>query len=183
LFVADDFVEFGTYKSSSKALENLTKQDKIIRASRGFYTIPQTNDFLGKKIAPSTDKLVQAIMKRDGTKVIPTGLFALNMLNLSTQLPMKIVYLTNGSPRKLMIGKVPVYFKKTSAKNVSTKGKLSTLAIQALKSITKDLVTDEEIEKIVTILKKENPKHLQHDIQFAPVWIRQILRKALPQNT
>ncbi|MCL2027501.1 MAG: DUF6088 family protein, partial [Bacteroidales bacterium] len=64
-------------------------------------------------------------------------------------------------------------------KNTAIKGKLSALAVQALKSIGKNNVTDEQIERIVSILKNENRKHLEHDIKFSPVWIKQILRKAL----
>jgi hypothetical protein len=182
VFVVNDFVDFGSYKSCSKALENLTKQGKIARVSRGLYAVPRMNEFLGKKTTPSTDKIVRAIMKKENTRIIPTGSYAKNMLNLSTQLPMKIVYLTDGNPRKLMIGKVPVYFRKASTKNFATKGELSTLAIQALKTIRKDNVTEQHVEKIVNILKKENPKHLKHDMMFAPRWIREIMKKSLPQN-
>ena len=133
-------------------------------------------------LSPPIDDIVRGIMKRENAKIIPTGAFALNMLNLSTQVPANTVFLTNGTPRKFKIGKVSVVLKKATPSTLATKGKLSTLAIQALKSIKKDFVTDEEIEKIVTILKKENPQYLKHDIQFAPVWIQKILSKALTEN-
>jgi hypothetical protein len=131
-------------------------------------------------LTPSYSKVIRDVLKRDKAKVIPTGSLAKNLLGLSTQVPMKTVYLTNGSPRKLQIGKLTVIFKRTSPKNLSSKGKLSTLAIQALKTMKKDNVTNEHIEKIVTILKKENPKYLAHDIQLAPNWIAEIMNKALP---
>jgi len=182
VFVAKDFLDFGSYKSCSKALENLTKQGKIARLSRGLYGVPRMNEFLGKKTTPSSDMVVRAIMKKENTKIIPTGSLAKNLLHLSTQVPMKTVYLTDGNPRKLTIGKGVVHFKKASAKNFATKGKLSTLAIQALKTIRKENVTEQHIEKIVNHLKNENPKHLKHDMMFAPVWIREIMQKALPKN-
>ena len=181
IFFANDFAALGNYKACSKALERLANQEEIMRVSRGIYTIPQTSQFFGK-VAPSVDGVIKAIIKRDNAKIIPTGLFAENLLGLSTQVPMKEVYLTDGSPRKLMIGNVPVIFKKTATRNLATKGKLSTLAIQALKSIRKERITDYEIEKVVNILQKENPKHLAHDIKFAPQWIREIMRKALTNN-
>ena len=49
------------------------------------------------------------------------------------------------------------------------------LAIQALRTIGKDKATDEEIKQIKKILKNENPKHLQHDLLLAPVWIRKLI--------
>ena len=126
----------------------------------------------------SNDEVIRAIVKRDNAKIIPTGLFAENVFGLSTQVTMKAVYLTDGTPRKLMIGKIPLIFKKTTPKNLAAKGKISGLAIQALKSIRKDRITDNEIDKVVSLLKEENPQYLAHDINLAPVWIKEIMRKA-----
>jgi hypothetical protein len=181
IFFANDFAAFGNYKAYSKALERLAKQGEIMRVSRGIYAIPQKNELLGI-LTPSFDSVVNAIVKRDKAKIIPTGLFAENVLGLSTQVPMKAVYLTDGTPRKLMIGKTALIFKKTTPKNLATKGKISGLAIQALKSIRKDRITDDEIDKVVDLLKKEKPQHLAHDIKLAPIWIKEIMRKAQKDN-
>ena len=181
VFFTTDFTAYGNSKSCSKALERLANQEKIMRVSRGIYTIPQKSRFFGR-VAPGMNEIAQGIARRDKARIIPTGLLAENLLGLSTQVPAKTVYLTDGAPRKLMIGKAPLIFKKTTPKNVATYGKISTLAIQALKSIGKKRVTDYEIEKVVNILKKENPKYLAHDIKLAPEWIREIMRKALPVN-
>ncbi|MDR0332437.1 MAG: type IV toxin-antitoxin system AbiEi family antitoxin domain-containing protein [Dysgonamonadaceae bacterium] len=181
IFFANDFDSIGNYKASSKALERLVNQEKIMRVSRGIYCIPKKTDFYGS-VMLSHDDVVKAIVKRDNAKIIPTGLFAENILGLSTQVPMKVVYLTDGSPRKLKIGNQSVIFKKTSPKNLASKGKISTLAIQALKSIRKDRVTEDEKRKIIEVLKKENPQYLKHDIKYAPLWIREIMSKALINN-
>ena len=178
VFFATDFTAYGNAKSCGKALERLTEQEKIMRVTRGIYTIPQKSQFFGL-VAPGTEEIARGIARRDKTRIIPTGLFAENLLGLSTQVPAKAVYLTDGAPRKLMIGKTALIFKKTTPKNLATYGKLSTLAIQALKSIGKKRITDYEIEKVVNILKKENPKHLAHDLKLAPEWIREIMRKAI----
>jgi len=92
---------------------------------------------------------------------------------------MKVVYLTDGTPRKLIIDEMPLIFKKTSPKNLATWGKVSGLVIQALKSIKKERITEDEITKVVDILKKENPKYLANDMKLAPEWIREIMRQAL----
>ena len=177
IFFTNDFTTSGNYKACSKALERLVNQGEIMRVSRGIYAIPEKSKILGT-LTPSFDSIVRAIVKRDKAKIIPTGLFAENVLGLSTQVPAKAVYLTDGTPRKLMIGKIPLVFKKTTPKNLAAKGKLSGLAIQALKSIRKERITDYEKEKIIDILKKENPKYLAHDIKLAPLWIREIMSKA-----
>jgi hypothetical protein len=180
-FFASNFAAYGNSKANNKALERLTKQGKIMRVGRGIYAIPRKSRFFGLS-APSFDEIAKGIARRDKVKLIPTGLLAENLLGLSTQVPMKMVYLTDGTPRKLKIGNNELIFKKTSPKNVATYGKISTLAIQALKSIRKERVTNDEIEKVVNHLKRENPKYLEHDMKLAPAWIREIMRKAQTDN-
>ncbi len=98
---------------------------------------------------------------------------------MSTQVPMKIVLLTDGSPREIKVGKRTIKFKKTTPKNLSAKGAISKLVIQALKEIGLNNQTPTEEEKIIELLKKEDPKNLIHDIKIAPVWIQKIMQKAL----
>lgn len=62
------------------------------------------------------------------------------------------------------------------------KGSISSRVIQALRAIGKDKVTDTELNKIYNLLKKENQQYLQHDLKLAPVWIADILKKALTKN-
>jgi hypothetical protein len=178
VFFASDFAAYGNSKANSKALERLAKQGEIVRVSRGIYTIPRKSKFFGR-VSPGIEEIAKGIARRDKVRIMPTGLFAENLLGLSTQVPMKVVYLTDGTPRKLMIDETPVIFKKTSPKNLATWGKVSGLVIQALKSIKKEKVTDYEIEKVINILKKENPKYVANDMKSAPEWIREIMRKAL----
>ena len=120
-----------------------------------------------------------AIAKRDKARILPTGSYALHMLGLTTQIPLKLVYLTDGSPRKITIGKRTIQFKKTTPKNLSLKGSISKLVVQALKEIGKGKMTNDELDKIVSILKKEDSKKLKHDIALAPQWIAEILAKAI----
>lgn len=63
------------------------------------------------------------IAKRDKARLLPTGAYAQNALGLSTQVPLKIVYLTDGSPRMIKIGERTIQFKKTTPKNLALKGK------------------------------------------------------------
>ena len=92
---------------------------------------------------------------------------------------MNIVLLTDGSPREIKVGKRRIKFKKTTPKNLMAKGKISRLAIQALKEIGNGKVSMEEEKKIIDLLKREDIKDLKHDISLAPVWIQKIMKKAL----
>jgi predicted transcriptional regulator of viral defense system len=178
LLFADDFIEYGSSKAIQKALERLTNRGVITRVARGIFVRPMISVYLGE-VLPSVEEVAQAIAKRDRIKVIPTGTHALNILGLSTQIPLKLVYLTDGSPREINIGNRTIKLKKTTPKNLLAKGKTSRLVIQALREIGQDGITEEFEHKVIQILKQEERKDLEHDIPLAPVWIRKIMQQAL----
>jgi hypothetical protein len=178
LFFIEDFISFGNAKSVGKALERLVHDNRLNRISRGIYARLVKDPTLGI-LQPTTEEIAEAIRRRDKARIIPSGNLALNALGLSSQIPLNIVYLTDGSNRTINIGKRKIIFKKTSPKNLATIGKISTLAIQALREIGNEKVTDEEIEKILAHLKNEDPYRLSHDIKLAPEWIREIMRKVI----
>jgi hypothetical protein len=178
LFFMDDFLDFGSAKAVSKALERLVKKDDLSRVARGIYARLKTHPVFGK-MYPTTEDIAKAIAKRDKARIVQTGVLALNALGLSTQIPLKIVYLTDGSARIIKVEKRTIKFKKTSPKNLAAIGSISSLVIQALKEIGKDKATEKEIEILLKHLKNEEPYRLEHDIKLAPEWIRIIMRKAL----
>ena len=181
LFFVDDFLDINNYKSISKALERLVNKGEISRVARGIYARLINDPVLGE-IKPTLEEIAKAIAKKEKARIIPTGTLALNILGLSTQVPMNIVYYTDGSPRKISIGKQTITFKKTSAKNLAVKGKISILVIQALKEIGEKNLTEKEEQIILEHLKNEDVKNLKHDIKLVPEWIRKIMRKALNDN-
>ena len=178
LILPDDFTAFGSSDAVRKALSRLQEKEIIKRVAHGIYVRPRICKILGP-LTPSAEEVAKAIIKRDRIRIIPTGSFALNALGLSTQVPMNIVYLTDGSSRELYVGKRKIKFKKTAAKMLMAKGRISKLVILALKEIGNGYVTIEEEKKILSLLKKEDVKLLEHDIKLAPEWIRGIMRKAL----
>lgn len=181
LFFIDDFLSLGNAKSVSKALERLVQNNELHRVARGLYTRLAEDPLLGP-LKPSTEAIAEAIRRRDKARIVPTGSLALNALGLSTQVPMNVVYYTDGSARTINLGKRKIVFKKTTPKNLASIGKISTLVIQALKEIGKAKVTEEEIKIILEHLSKEEPYKLEHDIKLAPEWIRVIMRQALKQK-
>lgn len=178
LFFTEDFLSFGSAKAVAKALERMVEKEEVFRVARGIYARLEKDPILGL-IKPSTEAIAEAIRKRDKARIVPTGILALNALGLSTQVPMNVVYLTDGAARKIDLGKRKILFKKSAPKNLSAIGKISSLVIQALKEIGKDNCTENEIQIILKQLTKEEPYRLEHDIRLAPEWIRVIMRQAI----
>ena len=178
LFFLESFIAYGNPEAVKKALQRLVNADELERVATGIYVRPKTDSVIGK-LTPGIEEIAKAIAKRDKARIVPTGLYALNRLGLSTQVPLNVVYLTDGTARKVRIGNRTITFKKTTPKNVAAVGEISRLVIQALRTIGKDKVTDDEIKHIQTLLSKEKPTRLQHDIRLAPVWIREIMMPVL----
>jgi hypothetical protein len=177
LFV-DDFLDYGNPESVKKALFRLNVKGVLVRLAHGIYLYPKVDKELGV-LFPSTEEIAKAIARRDKARIVLTGVQALNKLGLSTQVPMKVVYLTDGAARTVKVGKRTITFKKASPKNLSVKGEISGLAIQALKTIGQNKVDAETIEKIQAILKNEKKENIINDAKLSPAWINKILMQAI----
>lgn len=178
LLLPSDFREMGSSEAVRLSLFRLQKAGVISRVAQGIYVRPKESSLLGK-LTPTAEEVAEAIAKRDRIRTLPTGSYALNALGLSSQVPMNIVLLTDGSPRVINVGRRKIKFKKTTPKNLLAKGKISRLVIQALKEIGNGKVMEHEEQKILELLKMEDVKDLKHDIALAPEWIQKIMKKAL----
>ncbi|QVY64609.1 DUF6088 family protein [Polaribacter sp. Q13] len=170
-----NFDAIGNVEVVKKSLLRLTNKEFLIRLAHGIYLYPKQDKLLGV-LYPSIEEIANAIADRDKARIIPTGITALNKLGLSTQIPMNIVFLTDGASRSVVVGKRTIKFKRTTPKNLLVKGKLTGLIIQALKEIGKDNVTDEQLEKIRNHLKLEEKEIREHDAKLAPAWISKIIK-------
>jgi hypothetical protein len=175
VFFMDNFLDIANARTGAKALERLVQDGKLCRVSTGMYVRPVEDPTIGP-IMPGIEQIAEAIAKRDKARMVPTGSYALYKLGLTTQVPMNVIYYTDASSRKVKVGRQTITFKKASARNLSAIGDISKLVIQALRTIGKDKVTDNELQIIRERLTHEKPYHLQHDIKVAPEWIRQLLR-------
>ena len=170
VFVSD-FAEFGTAENVKKVLLRLEKKQLLVRLAHGIYLYPKIDKELGI-LYPSTESIAEAIAKRDKIRIIPTGIFALQQLGISTQIPMNVIYLTDGAPRKIKVGKRTITFKKTAPKNLAIKNKILSNIVQGLKELGKESITDEIRQRINQALEKVPLEILKEEILNAPVWVR-----------
>ena len=170
VFVSD-FAEFGTAENVKKVLLRLEKKQLLVRLAHGIYLYPKIDKELGI-LYPSTESIAEAIAKRDKIRIIPTSIYALQQLGISTQIPMNVIYLTDGAPRKIKVGKRTITFKKTAPKNLAIKNKVLSNIVQGFKELGKENITDEIRQKINQALQKVPVKALKEEILNAPVWVR-----------
>ncbi|UKJ09240.1 DUF6088 family protein [Solitalea lacus] len=161
-----DFRGIGTTDSVKKALSRLTKDGVIRRAAHGIYYLPKIDPLIGE-LKPTAEEIAQSIAEKEHIKIKPAGSFAMNKLGISTQVPMNLVYMTDGSPRDIKVGKKVIKFKKTTPKKMALKGKYSSLVIQALEELNIDEIEKETQRKIIDILNKESIEVIRHDLSLS----------------
>lgn len=176
---SSDFVDIATPENVTKVLQRMMKAGKIIRVCQGVYYYPRIDTKYGLGvIKPTTTEIALAIAKRDGVDIFPTGSYALHALGLSTQVPANAVFITNGSPRKINIGrKKDILFKHSdNALNFEYKSKEMQLVVAALKEIGKGLATEEELTIIKEIVDRVPENQFKHDLALAPNWIIKLIK-------
>jgi predicted transcriptional regulator of viral defense system len=177
LFV-DDFLDYGNPESIKKALLRLKQKGLLVRLAHGIYLFPKIDKELGL-LFPSTEDIAKAIARRDRARIVPTGVHALNKLGLSSQVPMKVVYLTDAAARSVKVGKRTISFKKASPKNLLAQGEISSLVIQALKTIGQKKLDNDTLKRIHLILENEKEENIVDDAKLAPAWIKKILTQSI----
>lgn len=175
IFFISDFTDLGTYEAVRKSLQRLTTEGKIKRIAKGIYFLPKKHERLGI-LYPHAEEIAKAIAKRDKARIIPTGSTALNILGLSTQIPLKAIFLTDGSAREIEIGNQTIQFKKTNTKNLSIEHRLTNLIIQALKAIGEKKLTQGQINKIQKVINESGEQDIIYQyLKNAPVWIQKLI--------
>ena len=114
------------------------------------------------------DEVVKMLAQKGKIKIRPSGAHALNRLGLTTQVPTKLVYITNGNSKQFKLGKLQIKFKATSPKKLETIGEISSLLIQALEEIGTENIDAVTERKVWELLVKEQPDKLRHDLSLAP---------------
>ena len=180
IFFTDDFADLGTPDAVKKSLQRLVNSDFLVRLAIGFYWYPKKEkELYCVKISgkPTLDEIAKAIAKRDKARIVPTGLHSLNLLNLSTQVPANVVYLTDGTPRKIKIGEGKgIWFKHTfETKRLSFKSEYLMLIVSALREIGENNITSEQLDIIKDHFSHITKQELETDIKLIPVWIRKTL--------
>jgi hypothetical protein len=175
-FTAKDFADLGTRTSVDVALSALAKSGKIRRVCRGVYDYPKESELLGQPLAPDFDQVAQAIARNTGARIQPAGAVAANLLGLTTQVPARIVYLTDGLSRTIHVGVQTITFKRTRPRDLMPNAQ-SALVVHALRFLGREAVSAEVIRKIRAALSPVELKRLQKDARYTADWVAETIRR------
>ena len=185
VFFPSDLAKVGTKSTYVlKVLERETKAGTIIRLALGVYYYPKTDDKYGLGVIyTSYEEVAERIAERDKVTIIPTGAYALNKLGFSTQVPMNLVYMTDGTSKTIKMGNgYTIKFVHTTQKNLAYKNRLLQMLVFALKDIGKDNIIEEQTARVRELLQNTPLEQLSDDLGLMPAWIKDFILKQYEQQ-
>ncbi len=171
VFTPKDFLDLGSRDAADKSLSRLVKEGEIQRLGRGLYHFPRVNERLAIPIGPDLDEIAEALARQTGSRVVPSGAVAANRLGLSTQVPAKPVYLTDGRTRDVRIGSTMFQLRHAAPKEFPVGCRTSAMVFQALRYLGQVAVDDQVVAQLRRALSADQQKELLRDARYTTDWI------------
>ena len=171
-----DFLDLGSRAAVDQALSRLVKSRQLRRVGRGLYDRPRFSQVLQRPAPVDLDAAAAALARRYGIRIMPNGLQAANDLGLTTAVPAKVCYLTDGISRTVQVGGNAIQFRHANDRIMQWKGKIASPVVQALHWLGSATANDQ----VVTILKRRLPDAVKQDLRRnddrLPPWMLPLAR-------
>ena len=177
VFFANDFLDVASNATVRQILKRLADEDKIKRVIDGFYYNPKYSELIGEYEAVSIHELALAIARKYNWNIAPYNSTALNLLGLSTQVPTHYKYISSGRYKEYKIGDTILEFKKVNPGEIANMSLKTATVIQAIKSLGKENITSEVIQKIRENLSEKEKLDLMNESKSVPSWIYEVIRE------
>jgi hypothetical protein len=181
-----DFLNLGSRAAIDQVLSRLANVGEIRRITRGLYDLPRINTLTRKPTNPDPRQVIDALARRDQTRMLVDGLTAANDLGLTDAVPAKIAVHTDSRLRAIKIGEQTISFKLTAPSRLYWAGRPAMRVVQALHWLhdTIDGDRDRIIRRLATIFA--DPDHgaaikvdLHDGFTTLPAWMQNFLRPLL----
>lgn len=175
-FFKNDFVDLGSENTIDKALSRLLYKGKIRRVMPGVYDYPKYSKLLEQNLSPDIDQVARALARKYGWKIQISGNTALNVLGLSTQVPTKYLYYSDGKSKVYQLGKIELEFKKTALKDIGFKYPESVLVVQAIKALGNKKLTEKQKQTIFNYFSPEKHERILKDTKYTTSWVYEVIK-------
>jgi hypothetical protein len=181
VFTPTEFLHLGSRAAVDQALSRLTRAGKVKRVARGVYVYPERNSLAGE-LPPSPSAVAEALARAQGAETQVSEAAAANALGLTTQVPGRLVYLTNGTPRTRRIGHTVIQFKRAAPRRLAGAGTPAGAVVQALRYLGPTRINESVVEELRRVLPRSQRRALRALLPLTPAWMRPtILRIAADQ--
>lgn len=177
VFINNDFLDIAGNETVRRTLNQLVSENKIKRVINGFYYNPRYSELIGEYEAVSIHELALAIARKYNWNIAPYNSTALNLLGLSTQVPTHYKYISSGRYKEYKIGDTVLEFKKVNPGEIANMSLKTATVIQAIKSLGKENITSEVIQKIRENLTEKERIDLMNESKSVPAWVYEVIRE------
>lgn len=177
VFINNDFLDIAGNETVRRTLNQLVSENKITRVINGFYYNPRYSELIGEYEAVSIHELALAIARKYNWNIAPYNSTALNLLGLSTQVPTHYKYISSGRYKEYKIGDTILEFKKVNPGEIANMSLKTATVIQAIKSLGKEDITREVIQKIRENLTEKERIDLMNESKSVPAWVYEVIRE------
>jgi hypothetical protein len=185
-----DFVDLAPRAAVDKALQRLVASGSLSRIDRGLYFRPRENTLTGKATNPDQKAVIDAVARRDQTRVVVDGLTAANDLGLTTAVPARVIVLTDARLRPIRLGNQQIQFKTVAPSRLYWAGRPAMRVVQALYWLQDMLQSDPSpvLKRLNALLKDpDNGPAMRNDlrqgIHTLPIWMQTIVRGLIGDRT
>lgn len=170
VFSPRDFLDLGARDAVDQALARLARSGQIRRIDRGVYDLPRVHPKAGP-LWPSADTVARVLAHRTDSHVKASGPLAANALGLTTQVPAKAVYLTDGPSRTVHVGRLQVVLRHAGRVDMLLPDTKAGLVVVALRHLGRDGVSKEVLDKISANLDDSDKARLLTVRRKLPGWL------------
>lgn len=176
VFSNSDFFAYAPGASIARCLHDLKQKGTIRPLLRGVYEYPKYSKLLQEELAPDLHLAAATLARKHKWHIQPSGNAALNYWGLSTQLPTRILYFSDGPSQTYTIDGRTLQFKHISAKESHLGDTECEMFIQAIKELGERALTEAYIGRIRAILTPKLRCKVQKALPLLTEKIRSILR-------
>ena len=159
-----------------QVLSRMVRTGELERVRRGMFSRPNVHHELGR-LAPQSQDITAAVERHIGAPIIPAGALALNELHLSTQVPVRLEFITAGPSQVLFVGKREIHLRHAPATRFRSRERIVPLVIEALRALGQKNITKPIIESLRKTLSDKDRLVLHKNIAYIPVWMQRHIRE------
>ena len=177
IFIASDFADIADTTTIRQCLKRLTESGLLRRIINGIYEKPKYSKLLNEYVASDPDEVAKALARSYHWTIVPCGNTALNLLGLSTQVTAVWSYISDGPYKTYEWNSTKIEFKHRTNKEITGLSYMTSLVIQALKTIGRANVTLEIIRKLSAKLTEADKEAMLKEASEATDWVYDTIRK------
>ena len=166
--LAKGLLHLGTRAAVDQVLSRLVRRGEFLRLGRGVYVLAVQSRF--GRHAPSVETTIARLADACGERIAISGAMAANALGLTTQVPVKRIFLTSGSSRILTFDSEPVELRHAPSWQLALCGRRSGDAIRALAWLGQNRI-DAVVEKVRERLSAEELQEIASVSAQMPGWL------------